>query len=70
MCKPQIGTAQVPKPPDEEAKARGWTVMRASAVAVARERAGCPLETLACRFSEQKLEVLIGSLDTLPKRPK
>ena len=47
-----------------------WTVMHASAVAVAREEAGCPLESLACWSPEEKVEVLIGSLDTLPQRPK
>ena len=47
-----------------------WTVLQASAVAVAREQAGCPLETLACWSPEKKVEVLIGSLDTLPQRPK
>ncbi len=47
-----------------------WTVTQASAVAVAREQAGCPLETLACWSPEKKVEVLIGNLDTLPQRPK
>ena len=47
-----------------------WTVVQASAVAVAREEAGCPLETLACWSPKKKVEVLIGSLDTLPQRPK
>ena len=46
------------------------TVVRASAVAVAREQAGCPLETLACWSPKKEVEVLIGSLDTLPQRPK
>jgi hypothetical protein len=57
--------------PDEDATRRGeWTVAQASAVAVARAQAGCPLETLACWSPEQNAEVLIGSLDTLPQRPK
>jgi hypothetical protein len=46
-----------------------WTVIQASAVAVAREQAGCPLETLACWSPEQKVEVLIGHLDALTQRP-
>ena len=47
-----------------------WTVTQASAVAVARERAGCPLNTLACWCPERKVTVLIGSLESLPQRPK
>ena len=47
-----------------------WTVRQASAVAVARAQAGCPLGTLACWSLEKKVEVLIGCLDTLPQRPK
>ena len=49
---------------------QAWTVRQASTFAVAREQAGCPLKTLACWSPEQKTEVLIGSLDSLPKRPK
>ena len=47
-----------------------WTVKQASIVAVAREQAGYPLKTLACWSQKQKVEVLIGSLDSLPNRPK
>ena len=47
-----------------------WTVTRASAVAVARERAGCPLKTLACWDPISKVTVLIGSLESLPQRPE
>ena len=49
---------------------QAWTVQQASAIAVARERAGCPLRTLACWSPEQKADVLLGSLDSLPNRPK
>ena len=47
-----------------------YTVKQASAAVAAREQAGCPLQTLACFFPEQIVEVLIGNLDTLPQRPK
>ena len=47
-----------------------WTVIQASAVAVAREQAGSALKTLACWSPEKKVEVLIGNLDTVPQRPK
>ena len=47
-----------------------WTARQASAVAIARERTGCPLGTLACWSPEQKVKMLIGSLETLPQRPK
>ena len=60
----------VPKYPDEASSGREWKLMQASAAAVAREQAGCPFRTLACRFPEHKVEVLIGSLDNLPKRPE
>jgi F-box-like len=70
--KQRIELAQVWKLPDEdwECIEMESTVMQASAAALARERAGAPLEILACYFPEQKPEVIIGSLDTLPKRPK
>ena len=61
---------QTAEPPREGPKGGEWTVERASAVAIARERVGCPLETLACWSPEQKVEVLIGDLDRLPQRPK
>ena len=51
-------------------KGGDWTVTRASAVAVARERAGCPLKTLACWDPISKVTVLIGSLESLPQRPQ
>ena len=61
--------------PDDDRKAllskRGeWTVTQASAAAVARERAGCPLKTLACWSPERKVTVLIGELESLPRRPE
>ena len=45
-----------------------WTVAQALAVEVARERAGCPLNTLACWSPERKVTVLIGNLESLPQR--
>ena len=51
-------------------KGEDWTVKQASIVAVAREQAGYPLRTLACWSQKQKVEVLIGSLDSIPIRPK
>jgi len=62
--------AQVSKHPEEVSSSVDWRLAQASAVAVAREQAGCPLRTLACWSSEQKVDVLIGSLDGLPYRPK
>jgi len=62
--------AQVSKHPDEVSSAVDWRLVQVSAVAVARERAGYPLRTLACWTSEQKVDVLIGSLDSLANRPK
>jgi len=62
--------AQVSKLPDEVSNSVDWRLAQASAVAVAREQAGCPLGTLACWSSEQKVDVLVGSLDGLPYRPK
>ena len=56
--------------PDDASRYGDWTVIRASTMAVAREQAGYPLKTLACWSLEQKVEVLIGSLDSLPNRPK
>ena len=60
----------VSKYPGEASSCREWKLMQVSAVAVAREQAGCSFRTLACRFPEHKVEVLIGSLDNLPKRPE
>jgi len=45
-----------------------YTVKQAPSAVAAREQSGCPLETLACFFPEQTVEVLIGNLDTLPQR--
>ena len=70
ILNPQREMAQVSKHPDEVSNSVDWRLAQASAVAVARERVGCPLRTLACWSSEQKVDVLIGSLDGLPKRPK
>ena len=64
-----VESRQTAELPHEKPQGRKWTVEHASAVAIARERAGFPLETLACWFPEQKVEVLIGDLDRLPQRP-
>ena len=56
--------------PDDGPREGEWTVMQASAVAVAREQAGCPLETLACWSPERKVKIIIGNLNTIPQRPK
>ena len=61
---------KVSKSSDEVSSDGDWNLMQASAAAVAREQAGCPLRTLACWSSKHKVEVLIGSLDNSPKRPK
>jgi len=62
--------ARVSKRPDEVSSGVDWRLAQASGVAVTRERAGCPLGILACWSSEQRVDVLIGSLDSLPYRPK
>ena len=62
--------ARVSKHPDEVSSGVDWRLAQASGVAITRERAGCPLRTLACWSSEQKVDVLIGRLDSLPYRPK
>ena len=62
--------SQASERPDDESSGGEWTVRQASAVAVARAQAGCPLGTLACWSPEKKVELLIGCLDTLPQRPK
>ena len=61
---------KVSKSSDEVSSNGDWNLMHASAAAVAREQAGCPFRTLGCWSSKHKVEVLIGSLDNLPKRPK
>ena len=66
----RVVTRQTAEPPHEGPKGGMWTVEHASAVAIAREQAGCPLDTLACWSPEQRVEVLIGNLDRLPQRPK
>ena len=66
----QIEIARELNDPNDGPSGGDWTVSRASAIATAREQAGCPLRTLACWSLEQKVDVLIGSLDDLPKRPK
>ena len=66
----QSEMALVPKDPNDGPSGGDWTVSWALALATAREQAGCPLRTLACWSPEQTVEVLIGSLDDLPKRPK
>jgi hypothetical protein len=68
--KQRAETAQASEPLNQSERGGEWTVIRASTIAVAREEAGCPLKTLACKSPEQKVEVLLGSLDTLPQRPK
>ena len=62
--------AQVSKHSDKVSSGVDWRLAQASGVAVAREQAGCPLRTLACWSSGQKVDVLIGTLDGLPYRPK
>lgn len=61
---------EITKASELRLKGGEWTVMQAAAVAIARERAGCALETLACWSPGQEVKVLIGSLETLPQRPK
>ena len=60
----------VSKDPDEFSSGREWELTQASEAVVAREQAECPFRTLACWFPEHKVEVLIGSLDNLPRRPE
>ena len=67
--KEQAEISQASERPGDRSSGGEWTVRQASAVAVARAQAGCPLETLACWSPEKKVEVLIGNLDTLPQRP-
>ena len=67
--KQRAETSQASERPDGSSGGE-WTMRQASAVAVARAQAGCPLETLACWAPEKKVKVLIGCLDTLPQRPK
>lgn len=67
---PRSPRTEITKASELRLKGGEWTVMQASAVAIARERAGCALETLACWSPEQEVKVLIGSLETLPQRPK
>ena len=62
--------AQVSKYPEEVSSGGDWRRLQASTVAVAREQAGCPFRILACWSPEQKVDVLIGSLDSLTNRPK
>ena len=66
----RVETRQNAEFPHEGPKGGTWTVEHALDVAIAREQAGFPLETLACWSPEQKVEVLIGDLDRLPQRPK
>ena len=51
-------------------KGKDWMAKKASIVAAAREQAGYPLRTLACWSVMRKIEVLIGSLESIPNRPK
>ena len=62
--------AQVSKHADGISSGGDWRLLQASAAAVAREQAGCPLRTLACWSPERRVDVLIGSLDGIPSRPK
>ncbi len=69
----QGGMTQVPNyhhPDVDVTRGEDWTVKQALIVAAAREQVGYPLRTLACWSPERKVEVLIGSLDSLPNRPK
>ncbi len=64
---------QVPNyhhPDVDVSRGEDWTVKQASIVAAAREQAGYPLRTLACWSPTREVEVLIGSLDSLPNRPE
>ena len=70
LPKQRAKTAQTIDPHQEEAKGGEWTVVQASTVTIARDLAGCPLETLAYWSPERKVEVLIGNLDSLPQRPQ
>lgn len=54
---------------ERKIQGREWTITQASAVAVARKRAGSPLKTLACWSPEEEVTVLIGSIKQLPRRP-
>ena len=57
--------------PDIEVyKGKDWMAKQASTVAAARGQAGYPLRTLACWSVTHKAEVLIGSLNSIPNRPK
>ena len=62
--------SQVSKHPDEVSSGGNWMVIQASAVAFAREQSGCPLRILALWSLEQKVDVLIGSIDSLTNKPK
>ena len=53
----------------DDSRGKDWMVKQASIVAIAREQAGYPLRTLACWSPEQKV-VLIGSLDSVPNKPR
>ena len=64
----QSETVQVSKDPNDGPSGGDWTVIQASAVATAREQAGCPLITLACWSPRRKVEVLLGSLDGLTQQ--
>jgi hypothetical protein len=66
-CKQQSEVTRASGFPDNNSRGGEWTVMKASAMEVAREQAGCPLRALACWSPKEKLEVLIGSLDALPQ---
>ena len=66
----QSEMAHVPNDLDDGPGGGDWTVTQASAVAVARGKSGCPLRTLACWSPEEEVEVLIGSLDSVPNKPK
>ena len=66
----KVELPKVSKSSEEVSNDGDWNLMQVSAVAVAREQAGCPFRTLACCSSKHKVEVLIGSVDNLPKRPK
>ena len=60
---------QVSNHPADVSSSGDWTVKQLLAVIAAREQAGCPLRTLACWIPDQGVNVLIGSLDSLPNIP-
>jgi len=69
----QGGMEEVPNdhqhPDVDVSREKGWMAKQALIVAAARRQAGYPLRTLAYWSPERKVEVLIGSLESIPNRP-